>query len=146
MIHSKQSRYCSFIFVKCSQHVQWDTIIFYFICSVQLNKFLSSLVMYKNFAAYGLKCECLYTFTNILFKNPMAAVYKYKFQWTKFTTYNLKLPPDNITDIDKVLYVVTSNLSVIKLNIQKMFQCNLSFANSQKEKFARKWPPKSFYG
>ena len=86
------------------------------------------------------------TFTNTLFKNTMVSVYKYKFQWTKFTTYNLKLPPDNITDIDKVLYVVTSNLSVIKLNIQKMFQCNISFANSQKEKFAGKWPPKSFYG
>ena len=128
MIHSKQSRYCSFIFVKCSQHIQWDTNIFYFICSVRF------------------KCEWIYTFSNILFKNPMAAVYKYKFQWTKFTTYNLKLPPDNITDNDKALYVVTSNLSVIKLNIQKMFQCNISFANSQKEKFARKWPPKSFYG
>ena len=71
------------------------------------------------------ECECRYTFTNILLKNPMAAVYKYKFQWTKFTTYNLKLPPDNITDIDKVMYVVTSNLSVIKLNIQKCF--NVTF-------------------
>ena len=107
---------------------------FCFISSVQVSKFLTSLVIYNNSS----RIDAYHTFTNISFKNPMAAVYKYKFQSTNFTTYNLKLPPDNITDIDKVLYVVTSNLSVIKLNIQKMFQCNVSFANSQKEKFARK--------
>ena len=101
MIHSKQSRYCSFIFVKCSQHVQWDSIIFHFGCSVQLNKFLTSLYLicfmiiriYSNLYLSYLNPNSLYEV--VIFTHVVDAKMEYSVIWS-YTHLHKFLFLDNI--------------------------------------------------